>query len=92
MAHAPGDVRERLLDGLGFRCKVLEVNADGSLKLEFDDGFVEDEVPPEEVRLVMSDSGPAAGGGGGTGSDPRDAPVLATVAKPAAATTPVGEY
>jgi hypothetical protein len=52
MRHKPGDSCERVLDGLGFRCKVLEVNADGSLKLEFEDGFVENEVPPEEVQDV----------------------------------------
>ena len=49
-ARKPGDWCERLLDGLGFRCQVVAVNADGSFKLEFEDGFVEDEVPPEEVQ------------------------------------------
>ena len=50
MPRKPGEWCERLLDGLGFKCKIVDINPDGTLKLEFEDGFVEDEVPPEEVQ------------------------------------------
>lgn len=55
MARTPGEWCERILDGMGFPCKVLQVNSDGSLKLEFEDGFVEDHVPLEEVRSPSKD-------------------------------------
>ena len=49
-----------MLDGLGFKCKIVEINDDGTLKLEFEDGFVEEEVPREEVQAIGEGEGAAA--------------------------------
>ena len=82
MSFTPGMTCERLLDGMGFRCKVVYVNDDGSLKLEFDDGFVEDEVPPEEVQTVSGDTASALVPDEQEAGSAQVVEVVATIAKP----------
>ena len=47
-----------MIDGVGFPCVILKRNVDGTVNVQFEDGFVEDEVPMEEINTSVAQETP----------------------------------